>query len=340
VAAQRRVVVAQLLAVGDPEHLAHQVDARDLLGHRVLHLETGVDLEEGDRAVLAHQELAGARAGVARLLEDGLGRGVELLVLLGRQIRGRGLLDQLLVAALERAVTGGHHHHVAVLVGQALRLHVPRPVQVALHEALAAAEGGDRLAHRGVVQLRDLLQGAGHLQAAPAAAEGRLDGDRQAVLLREGHDLLRAGDRVRGAGHQRRAGPLGDVTGRHLVAQVADRLRRRTDPVQPRVDHGLRELRVLRQEPVSGVDGVGTGLGGRPEHLGEVQIAGGGRVTAQRVRLVGRADMRRVPVGVGVDGYAGDPGVPAGTGDADSDFTAVGDEDLAHGGSLLETSRV
>ena len=51
VTAQRRVAVAELLAVGDAEHLADQVDAGDLLGDRVLDLEAGVDLQEGDRAV-------------------------------------------------------------------------------------------------------------------------------------------------------------------------------------------------------------------------------------------------------------------------------------------------
>ena len=73
VAAQFGVVVAELLAVGDAEHLADQVDAGDLLGDRVLHLEAGVDLQEGDRAVLADEELDGAGADVAGLLEDGLG---------------------------------------------------------------------------------------------------------------------------------------------------------------------------------------------------------------------------------------------------------------------------
>ena len=68
------VVVAELLAGGDAEHLAHQVDAGDLLGDRVLDLQPGVDLEEGDRAVLADQELAGAGADVARLAQDRLGR--------------------------------------------------------------------------------------------------------------------------------------------------------------------------------------------------------------------------------------------------------------------------
>ena len=71
----------------------------------------------------------------------------RLDLLVGEERRGR-LLDQLLVAALQRAVAGGDHDHVAVGVGQALGLDVPGPVQVALDEALAAAEGGDRLADR------------------------------------------------------------------------------------------------------------------------------------------------------------------------------------------------
>ena len=66
-AAQRRVVVAERLAVGDAELLAHQVDAGDLLGDRVLDLQAGVDLEERDGAVAADEELAGAGADVAGL---------------------------------------------------------------------------------------------------------------------------------------------------------------------------------------------------------------------------------------------------------------------------------
>ena len=66
-ARRRGVGVAERLAVGDAELLAHQVDAGDLLGDRVLDLQAGVDLEEGDRAVLADEELAGAGADVAGL---------------------------------------------------------------------------------------------------------------------------------------------------------------------------------------------------------------------------------------------------------------------------------
>ena len=242
------------------------------------------------------------------------------------------------MAALQRAVTGGDDDHVAVGVGQALGLHVAGLVEVALDEALAAAERGDGLADRGVVQLGDLFEGAGDLQAAPAAAEGGLDRDRQAVLLGERDDLVGAGDRVGRAGDQRGAGALGDVPGGDLVTEVADGLRRRADPGQARVQDGLGELGVLREEAVAGVDGVRPGVLRGLQHLGHVQVAGGRGVTAQGERLVGRADMQSVPVRIGVDGHARDPGVPAGPGNADSDFATVGDEHLAHDGSLLETS--
>ena len=227
VPAHGRVVVAERLAVGDAELLADQVDAGDLLGDRVLDLQAGVDLEEGDRAVGPDQELARAGADVAGLRADRLGRAVDLGPLLVGEERRRRLLDELLVAALQRAVAGGDHDDVAVRVGQALRLDVPRLVEVALDEALAAAERGDRLADRGVEQLGDLLHGAGDLEAAAAAAEGGLDRDRQAVLCANATTSSAPGDRVAGAGHQRGADPLRDVPGRDLVAEGADRRGRR-----------------------------------------------------------------------------------------------------------------
>ena len=72
-----RVVVPQLLAGGDPEHLADEVEAGDLLGDAVLDLEAGVHLEEGDGAVLGDQELAGAGADVVGLAQDRLGALVQ-----------------------------------------------------------------------------------------------------------------------------------------------------------------------------------------------------------------------------------------------------------------------
>ena len=180
-----RVVVPELLARGDPEHLADQVDPGDLLGDAVLHLEAGVHLEEGDGPVLGDEELTGAGADVVRLAQDRLGALVEAAhLVVGQERRGR-LLDQLLVAPLQRAVTGGDHHDVAVLVGEALGLDVARLVEELLHEALAASEGGLGLTHRRLEGVGDLLLLASDLEAATATSERGLDRDRQAVLLGE-----------------------------------------------------------------------------------------------------------------------------------------------------------
>ena len=106
-----------------------------------------------------------------------------------------------------------------MLVGQHLGLDVAGVVEVALDEALAAAERGDGLADGGVEQLGDLLERARDLEAAAAAAERRLDGDRQAVGAGELDDLVGRLDRVGGALDLRGAGALGDVAGGDLVAE-------------------------------------------------------------------------------------------------------------------------
>ena len=158
VAVDLRIVVPELLTGRDAEHLADQVDAGDLLGHAVLDLEAGVDLEERDGAVPRDQELARAGADVAGLAQDRLRGLVELGdLVVGEERRGR-LLDQLLVPPLERAVAGRDHDDVAVLVGEALRLDVARLVEELLHEALAAAERRHRLAHRRLERVGDLAR--------------------------------------------------------------------------------------------------------------------------------------------------------------------------------------
>ena len=217
------------------------------------------------------------------------------------------------MAALQRAVARRHDDDVAVLVGEALGLDVARLVEVLLDEALAAAEGADGLADGRLVEVGDLLDGARDLEAAAAAAVGRLDRDRDAVLLGEGDDLVGVVDRLLGAGDQRGAGPLGDVAGLDLVAEGVDGRRGRADPGEPGVDDRLGEAGVLGEEAVAGVDRVGAGLLGDGKDLVDGEVAVGRRAAVEGERLVGDPDVQRVAVGLGVDGDAGDarrPGRP------------------------------
>ena len=129
------------LAGGDAELLADEVDAGDLLGDGVLDLEAGVDLEEEELArVVVDQELDRAR----RRVPDGPGqaegglahRGAHGLV----DHRRRRLLDDLLVAALDRALALAEVHEGAVAVAEDLDLDVAGPGDVALEEDPVVAE--------------------------------------------------------------------------------------------------------------------------------------------------------------------------------------------------------
>ena len=156
----------------------------DELGHAVLHLESGVDLEEPEPPVLVEQEL-----GRRRVLESG-GRGaartatcVQLAPLVVGQARRRRLLDELLVPPLEGAVALPDRDDRAARVAEELDLDVARRSDLALEVDRAVAERGR--APRPSPQ-RGPPAGRPHGDAAhaPASPAGRrLDEQREADRL-------------------------------------------------------------------------------------------------------------------------------------------------------------
>ncbi len=83
------------------------------LGHRMLDLEARVQLDEVEAAVRAEQELERAGVAVADRAARALGGGLHLLARLGRERGRRRLLDQLLVAPLDRALALAEREDVA-----------------------------------------------------------------------------------------------------------------------------------------------------------------------------------------------------------------------------------
>ena len=122
----------QLLAGGDADLHLHDVDAGHHLGHRVLDLHARVHLDEVELAVLV-EELEGAGAAVADLLAGGGAALADLLDHAARDAGRRRFLDDLLVAALHRAVALAEPDRVLVRVGQHLDLDVARVLEELLH---------------------------------------------------------------------------------------------------------------------------------------------------------------------------------------------------------------
>ena len=118
---------AQALARGDRDLRGDDVDAGHRLGHRVLHLDARVHLEEEE--LLARgvdQELHRAGAAIFQPRGEAHRGLVQPRAQLRRQSGRRRLLDELLVAALHRAVALAEVHHVARAIAQHLHFDVPR----------------------------------------------------------------------------------------------------------------------------------------------------------------------------------------------------------------------
>jgi hypothetical protein len=245
----------------------------------------------------------------------------------------RGLLDHLLVASLDRAVSLEQMDDVAVLVTEDLDLDVARVHDRLLDVDGAVAEGAQRLAAGALQRGAELGRVMNEAHALAAAAHRGLQHDGVADALRRGERLL---ERVGAAARRDR-----DPRGGHLLsrgglgAHGAHRRGGWADERDARGVTGLAELGVLAEEAVARMDGVGAGLLRRVEHAIDAEVALGGGCGAERHREVGGAHVERALVGVAVDRHRLDAHLVEGARDADGDLAAVRDEDFLDHDALL-----
>ncbi len=229
VAATRRAAGhRQRLAGRDPQLLADDVDPGAELGDRMLDLEPRVQLDERERAVGAEQELERARVRVADRAAGALGGGLHRLAQLRVERRRRRLLDELLVAALDRALALAERQHAALRVAEHLHLDVARRDERLLEVEVAVAERGLRLGGRGLEGVVELGRVGDEPHPLAAAAGRRLQQHRVAELGGRGPRL---GERRRavGAGDERHVGGAQLVLGERLVAHPLHHLGARPD---------------------------------------------------------------------------------------------------------------
>ena len=152
-------------------------------------------------------------------------------------------------------------------------------------------------------------------------------------------ELLRLGEQRRFVAAQRRAGHAGhtdlrrECLGGDLVPHQRDDLRGRADEADPALTAGAREVAVLGEKPVAGVDRVDSRRHRDVEDLGHPQV----RVdrplpVPDPIRLVGLVPVLVHSVFVAVDRDGADPQLVAGAKDANRDLAAVGAHQLSDRG--------
>ena len=293
---------------GHLELKLEQIHSSRRLGDRMLDLQPGVDLHEGQQVLVGLvEELDRRRAPVARLEGEPDRRLTQLPLALGGERRAPRLLDHLLVAALQAAVSDAEGPGVALPVRDHLHLDVPRRLDQLLEQHRVVPEGVESLAagarQRGLELIRPI-----HAADAPSAAScGRLDQQRIADPFRV---LACFGDGLHGAaapGSHGQPGLLRQPLGGDLVAKQPHRARLRADEDDPQPLTELRELRVLGHESPADPGRVGLRRDERSLEGGEIEVAGRvpGSVTlravVEAVRLVRLADEHRLALDLGVE---------------------------------------
>ena len=158
-------------------------------------------------------------------------------------------------------------HKVAVRVAENLDFDMARPAHQFFEIDLVLAKGALCLplgAHYGIEKLVLALDWP---HAAAAAAPGGLEHERVADIAREALHFPRIVRQGRCCGHDRYATGNCYIARRYLVAEIAHGLRTRADEDNTRRSASVREFWTLGKKAVTGMDRVGLGFLGDPDHL-------------------------------------------------------------------------
>ncbi len=241
------------VAGGDAQHEFDEIEPVHLLGHRVLHLQARVDLEEhrlGPVDVIDEFDRPGRPVGHGAT-ELGAAPRQHVAHRFG-EVRCGGLFDHFLVPPLERAVAVAQHDDVAAAVSDHLRLDVARPAHSPLHEDAVVAEIRPRQPHHPSEGFAQLVRTVARGDTDAATAARRFEHDRVADALGLLAGVVGPGEQAR-PGHERDAGRRRRGPGLVLDPEQLDLRRGGADEDEARRLDGTGEGGVLGQEAVARV---------------------------------------------------------------------------------------
>src|SRR5262249_41998492 len=185
--------------------------------------------------------------------------------------RRGGLLEDLLMPALDRAFALAQVDDASVLVRNDLDLDVARLANVLFDVDRGVAEGGAGGVPRTLDCGTEVSLLLDNLHADTAAASGRLDDDRVADLPRHPRGLDRVVESFAAPPHRHAMGGS-QGTRPQLRAQGSHRGCRRADEGYACRLAGLGELGSLGEEAVSGVDRLGSDVARELHDLVQLEI--------------------------------------------------------------------
>src|SRR5712691_8263007 len=293
----------------------------------MLDLEPCVHLEKVEAARGVHEELHRPGVDVPDRSRTRDRRAREPVLERRRQVRRGGLLDELLMAALDRAFALVEVDSGPRAIAEHLDLDVARALEVALDVDVAPAERGLGAPGRGRERRWQVLRLV-HPRHSDAAAGGHgLEDHGIPELTGDVLGLTGVRHRLAAARHHRDAGGGHQPPRLGLVTYLADGVWRRADEDQARAAARLGEAPVLGEEAVAGMNGIGTARARSLEDPVDVQVALARWRRPDRHGVIGLPDVGRIAILLGKYGDSPQAQLPAGAEHAPRDLPSVGDQD-------------
>src|SRR5437867_52862 len=295
----------------------------------MLDLEPRVHLEKVEVARGVHEELQRPRVDVPDRSRPRDRGARETVFDRRRQIRRGGLLDELLMAALDRALALVKVDGRQLAVAEHLDLDVARAIEVALDVDVAPAERGLGTPGRRRERRRQVL-GLVHPRHADAATAGHcLEDHGIPDLASDALGLTGVRHRLVAARHHHDAGGGHEPPRLGLVTHLADGVWRRADEDQARAAARLGKAPVLGEKAVAGMNGIGTARARGLEDPVDVLVALARWWRPNRHGVIGLPDVGRIAIRLGKSGDSLKAQLPAGAEYAPRDLPSVGDQDGA-----------
>ncbi len=211
----------------------------------MLHLNSGIHLHEIKMILFIQQKLNGAGIDITRRFRRFYRRLPHLFPQLFRQRHTGRLLDQLLMIALNGAVSLPQMHHISIAVSQDLELNMARIFYKALQIHPPISETADRLFLCCPETLFKIRRIKDFPHSFSAAAQSRLDHDWIADLLCRLQGCLTVRERLFRSRHHRYAHCSHSLSGFLFIAQFFHDFRRRPHKDKTTLPAKIRKLAVF-----------------------------------------------------------------------------------------------
>ncbi len=232
--------------------------------------------------------------------------------------------------ALDTALPFEQVNHIAVRIAEYLDLNVTRGTDVSFDEYSSVTEGGSRFADRQAHLLFELSGCMYDAHTFSTTARGCLNQHRKPDLLGYPHTLFYRFKRLGRAGYQGNIVRFGGRLRGQFAAHLTHGIAARSDEDDTGSFHQIRERRVLRQEPITRMDGIGAGLTGSLDDALHDQITLAGSSRSNANCFVGIAHVQGIPIGFRKHRNGSDTHFTGRAHDPDRDLAPVGDQYLLH----------